>query len=105
MTRTARTTRRRNSAAYQRQYRQQQTALRRPSRDDVARVALHWAIMRTLRPGRERLLAQWSRYLVESLVEQGFDRAASHRRIDELIQRYEDGWEFQSKPHLGRGDT
>ena len=54
MTRTARTTRRRDAAAYQCQYREQQTALRRPSRDDVARVALHWAIMRTLRPGRER---------------------------------------------------
>jgi len=104
MTRTARTTRRRDAAAYQRQYREQQTALRRPSRDDVARVALHWAVMRTLRPGREGLLAQWSRYLVESLVAQGFDRAASHRRIDELIQRYEDGWQFQSKPYLRRRD-
>lgn len=100
MTRTAKTTGRRNSAAYQRQYRERQTALRRPSRDDVARIALHWAIMRTLKPGRERLLAIWTRYLVESLVDQGFDRAASHRRIDELIQRYEDGWRFQSKPHL-----
>jgi len=104
MTRTARTTRCRDAAAYQRQYREQQTALRRPSRDDVARVALHWAVMRTLRPGREGLLAQWSRYLVESLVAQGFDRAASHRRIDELIQRYEDGWQFQSKPYLRRRD-
>lgn len=106
MTRTARTTGRRNAAAYQRQYRERQTALRRPSRDDVARIALHWAIMRTLGPGRERLLAKWTAYLVESLVEQGFDRSASHRRIDELIQRYDEGWHFQSKPHLRqRGDA
>lgn len=104
MTRTARSTGRRNAAAYQRQYRERQTALRRPSRDDVARVALHWAIMRTLGSGRERLLATWTAYLVESLVEQGFDRAASHRRIDELIQRYDEGWQFQSKPHLRRRD-
>ena len=100
MTKTAKSTGRRDAAAYQRQYRARQTALRRPSRDDVARIALHWAVTRSLRPGRERMLAIWSKHLIEILVNQGFDRNASRRRIDELIQRYEDGWNFQLRPHL-----
>lgn len=101
MSRSAKTGRR-DAVAYQRKYRQRQAALRRPSRDDVARVALHWAIMRNLKPGRERLLAQWSSSFVDTLVEQGFDRDAASRRIDELIERYESGWQFQLKPHLKR---
>jgi hypothetical protein len=46
------------------------------------------------------MLAIWSKHLIEILVDQGFDRNASRRRIDELIRRYEDGWNFQLKPHL-----
>ena len=34
----------RGAGAQQRRYRQHQNALRKPSRDDVARVALHWII-------------------------------------------------------------
>ncbi len=94
------TSRRRKQADYQRRYRQQQTSLRKPSRDDVARVALHWIIVRCLEQEQEGELGKWTEIMVRRLVKQGFDRDAAHRRIHRLIERYEDGWGFQRKPHL-----
>lgn len=91
-----------NQADYQRRYRQQQTSLRKPSRDDVARVALHWLIVRSLKQENEGELGKWSEIMVQHLVKQGFDRDAARRRIDQLIGRYKDGWDFQGKPHLRR---
>jgi hypothetical protein len=41
--------------------------------------------------------------MVRRLVQQGFDRDAARRRLDQLIGRYEDGWAFQGK-HLTRDD-
>ena len=96
--------RRHDQAACQRRYRRQQTALRRPSRDDVARVALHWIITAALERDKDGELAKWSGTMVRRLVRQGFDRDAARRRIDQLIGRYEDGWTFQGKPHLARDD-
>lgn len=92
--------RKRDQAEYQRRYRQQQTSLRKPSRDDVARVALHWIIVRCLKQENEGELGKWSELMVRRLVKQGFDRDAAHHRIHQLIERYEDGWGFQRKPHL-----
>jgi len=92
--------RRTQAAAQQRHYRAQQKALRKPSRDDVARVALHWIITEALRRNREGELGQWSETIVRRLVRQGFDQDAARRRIGQLIERYEDGWRFQRKPHL-----
>lgn len=93
--------RRNHQAEYQRRYRQQQTSLRKPSRDDVARIALHWLIVRSLKQENEGELGRWSEIMVQHLFKQGFDRDAARRRIDQLIKRYEDGWDFQGKPHLG----
>ena len=92
--------RRTRAAAQQRRYRQQQKALRKPTRDDVARVALHWIIIRLLRAGRDGDLGKWSETIVKRLVRQGFEGDAARRRIDLLIARYEGGWSFQGKPHL-----
>lgn len=92
--------RRTQAAAQQRRYRQQQKALRKPTRDDVARVALHWIITKALRRNRESELEMWCETIVKRLVRQGFERDAARRRIDQLIARYEEGWAFQSKPHL-----
>jgi len=95
--------RRSHQAEYQRRYRQQQTSLRKPSRDDVARIALHWIINEALRRNKEGELGKWTELVVTRLTDQGFDRDAARRRIDQLIERYEDGWDFQGKPHLACG--
>ena len=95
-----RQTRHRDQAAYQREYRRQQKAVRKPSRDDVARVALHWVITEALRREREDDLVKLCDLIRDRLVGQGFDRDAASRRIDDLIARYESGWDFQRKPHL-----
>lgn len=40
--------------------------------------------------------------ILEKLVEQGFDPAASDCALGDLIDRYVDGgWDFRRKPHLG----
>jgi hypothetical protein len=92
--------RRIHQADYQRAYRQQQKASQRPSRDDVARLALYLMISEGLKDGQERKLADWCETVTTGLVEQGFDRDATRHRLDELIERYADGWDFQLKRHL-----
>ncbi|WP_046867461.1 hypothetical protein [Microvirga massiliensis] len=87
-------------AAYQRAYRARLKAERIPTRDDVARVVLHWALIEALKPGQEDNLRKLRRVILARLTQQGFDRAAARRRIDALLDRYEDGWDFQRKPHL-----
>ncbi|MBN9015073.1 MAG: hypothetical protein J0H25_19035 [Rhizobiales bacterium] len=89
-----------HAAAQQRRYREQQKALRKPSRDDVARLALHWIIKTALERNKEGELSKWSDTIVRRLMRQGFDGDAARRRIDQLIEQYEDGWAFQGKPHL-----
>ncbi|MBI5131248.1 MAG: hypothetical protein HZA66_17555 [Rhodopseudomonas palustris] len=97
-----RTKRLAEQAHYQRAYRDQQRALRKPSRDDVARVAPHVVILEA--PAREDdgELARLSGSLIARLVVQGFDHAAAGRRVDELVDRCADGWSIQRKPHLLR---
>jgi hypothetical protein len=96
--------RRTEAAAQQLHYRQQQKALRKPSRDDVARVTLHWLIQRILKHDKEGELARWCETIVRRLVRQGFERDAARSRVNQLIERYENGWRFQRKPHLAHDD-
>lgn len=96
------TTRRSEQAAHQRAYRTQQKALRKPSRDDVARVFLHLMMTDALVHNRDNELVAWCDQLVSQLVSQGFDESAAHRRIDQLIEQYHAGWDFLRKPHLTR---
>mgnify|MGYP001109762566 CR=1 FL=1 len=100
MSKAASPRRRSHAAAQQRRYREQQKALRRPSRDDVARVAMHWIIKTALERNKEGELGKWSETIVRRLMRQGFDGDAARRRIDRLIEQYEGGWDFQGKPHL-----
>lgn len=87
-------------AVYQRAYREQQKLLRKPSRDDLARVALFWIITKALDRHKEGELAKWEKLMTDRLVEQGFDRDATRTRINGIIERYSNGWEFQLKPQL-----
>ena len=89
-------------AAYQREYRAAQAKARIPSRDDVAAVAFHWFITLVIQENDHAKLATMEREVVRRLVELGFDREGAEFRIDDLITRYQDGWTFQRKPHLGR---
>ena len=94
-----RSNRNKTQAEYQRAYRAEQKAKRKPSRDDVARVALHWMILHSL--GKEpQHLDRLRATIVARLAVQGFDHEAAAARLDELIDRYEEGWDFQRKPHL-----
>ena len=71
-----------------------------PDRDDVARMLLLFAFGQLLRPGRERTLARIVRLLVVKLAQQGFSEVHARRVIDGLLDRYEDGWDFQRKQRL-----
>jgi len=87
-------------AEYQRAYRAEQKLKRIPSRDDVARVALHWFITLNIENDNEVGLSHIHREIVRRLVEHGFDPGGADRRVSDLIDRYEAGWDFQAKPHL-----
>ncbi|MBZ8135492.1 hypothetical protein [Afifella sp. IM 167] len=86
----------------QRAYRARQKAERIPSRDDVARIVLHWAITGALESGQEKQLAGLRKMVIERLVEQEFSEEGARRRFDDIVARYEDGWDFRAKPHLRR---
>lgn len=96
----SRATRNDRQAEYQRAYRADQKQKRIPSRDDAARVALHWFITLNIENGDEAGLSHIHREVVRRLVELGFDPQGADRRVSDLIDRYEDGWTFQAKPHL-----
>jgi hypothetical protein len=84
---------------------------RKPSRDDIARTLLHWAIVQNLKLGREQELDRLQAFVVDGLAAQGFDRGQADAAFDELVGKYSAGWTFQRKPHLrddsvdGREDT
>ncbi|MBK1625428.1 hypothetical protein [Afifella marina] len=86
----------------QRAYRARQKAERIPSRDDVARIVLHWAITGALAPGQEKQLSGLRNMVIDKLVEQDFSEDGARRRFDEIVERYENGWDFRAKPHLLR---
>jgi len=89
----------------QQEYRDRLKEERRPTRDDVARVALYWLIVETARlvvrkndPTRMNLVED---ALLKGLVAQGFNKRASDEVLGELIDRYVDGgWSFRRKLHL-----
>lgn len=84
----------------QRVVRATRRAERKPSRDDIARILLHWAIVENLRRGREEEIFRFQKFITGELVAQGFDRLACDKAFDELVDKYGAGWAFQRKPHL-----
>ncbi|MEX6509260.1 hypothetical protein [Jiella sp. M17.18] len=87
-------------AEYQRRYRAEQRRQRAPSRDDVARVTLHWFVTLLVENGDYSGLMKLRGEIVRRLVEQGFNPEKAARRVDDLIERYEDGWTFRLKSGL-----
>ena len=87
----------------QRKVRAARKAERKPSRDDIARALLHWAITEMLEKGREQELHRVQDALVDRLVDQGFAKTAADAAFDELVDRYASGWDFQRKQRLQDG--
>ena len=79
----------------QREYRRKQRAARKPSRDDIARAALHWAVKRALPD--EAMVDKLADRILPILVAQGFDRRKTDEAFDELVERYRSGWDFQAR--------
>ena len=90
----------------QRAYRERLKAERRPGRDDVARVLLHFVIAENAsRPDRKGRLDALQDVIVGCLVDQGFEERASHAVFDDLVERYtKEGWGFRRKGHLDPED-
>ncbi len=91
----------------QAEYRAAQTEMRRPSRDDIARVALHWLLVsldkEAKQSGSTSSKHKIEGIIIERLAGQGFDEHAAETALDDLTRKYvKEGWEFQLKPHLKR---
>lgn len=87
----------------QRDYRAQLKLQRRPGRDDAARLALIFTIMRLEKNGTENQMHQFMDSIVKLLVAQGFDKKASDDVMEDLVEKYTKGsWDFRRKPHLRR---
>jgi hypothetical protein len=79
----------------QREYRRRQRQARKPSRDDIARAALDWAVREVLKD--EEKLDRLGDRIIPVLVRQGFDKKAADAAFDELVDRYRKGWGFQRR--------
>jgi len=89
----------------QRRLRAMVKAKRRPTRDDVARTLLHFAITENIRRGREQQWADLQERIVIELVTLEFDRRETKAVREALADKYRSGWTFQRKQHLrGSGD-
>lgn len=94
--------RRREQRDRQKAYRDQQRNLKRPSRDDMARVVF-WAVLRAhILTKREDKLDGINDLLVEQLGNQGFDPRQIDLAFEEIVDRYSASSTppFRRKVHL-----
>lgn len=97
------TTKEKNAAQRkrQKQLREQAKQDRKPSRDDIARVLLHWTITGSAGKGQMETLLRVEDSVVGILVDQGFDERKAYEVFDDLIERYtKRRWDFRRKVHL-----
>lgn len=90
-------------ALRQKRVRDQAKQMRRPTRDDIARVLL-WEVISTAHGSqiRDELLAKVCNAVLRHLAEQGFDEGASETVFWELADKYSTGVPpFRIKRHLG----
>jgi hypothetical protein len=93
----------RNAAQRERQQRLRKIAKleRKPSRDDIARVLLHWLLNRAAKTGHMAEVDRIADKIVARLVAQGFDERKSYEVFDDILERYtKRRWEFRRKIHL-----
>lgn len=85
----------------QKEYRNRLKADRKPTRDDIARVLLHFMIVKAVKSGNQDGMEKLVDMLLDALADQGFDKEASLDVLDDLIVRYtKRGWDFRRKIHL-----
>lgn len=89
----------------QQEYRERLKKDRRPTRDDIARIALHWLIVETAKLAeKEKKPARMNKVedvLLDGLAAQGFNPTASDEVLGAIIDKYVDGrWIFRRKLHL-----
>lgn len=82
----------------QQEYRDRLRAERRPGRDDIARILLHFMIVKAQKSGDKGGMEKLISMLLDALADQGFDKDASLDVIDDLIARYtKGGWDFRRR--------
>lgn len=84
----------------QKELRERHRALKRPSRDDIARMLLHIALDENVRGKNFAELDRLQDGLVNKLVNQGFDKQQCDLVFEDLVDRYKRGWDFTKKVHL-----
>lgn len=84
----------------QREVRDRNRALKRPSRDDFARMLLHLVVEENVQRREFKTLDQLQDRLVRALALQGFDKRQGDLVFEDLIDRYKQGWTFARKVHL-----
>lgn len=90
----------RKQREYQRDYRRRMKKAKAPDRDEIARELLHYAITENLKRGRESELWVLADAVIGRLAARGYDREATGRAFVGIVDRYEDGWDFQRRVHL-----
>ncbi len=91
----------RKQRARQQELREAALAEKRPTRDDVARMALFWMISNMAEKANKDILDEFQDRIVRLLTDQGFDEKASDEVLDDLIRKYSTGnWPFRRKVHL-----
>ncbi|CTQ72784.1 hypothetical protein LAX5112_03299 [Roseibium alexandrii] len=84
-------------AERQRDYRRRIKKENRPTRNDITATLFHYMVRRTDK------IDEWKKFnglmskVTDALVERGFDRAASEKAIDSLVDRIVDGQEFRRR--------
>ncbi|MEP3429985.1 MAG: hypothetical protein ABJN98_14960 [Roseibium sp.] len=84
-------------AERQRAYRKHIKDQKRPSRNDITATLFHYFVLETAKVGNWKDFNKVMEKITDRLVERGFDRTASTKAIDALVDKYEDGWEFQRR--------
>ncbi len=88
----------------QKNYRDRLKADRKPTRDDIARIVLHFMVLLASEADDPRSLDQLINRVLEALKDQGFDEEASLDVLDDLIAKYtKTNWGFRRKVHLMPG--